>query len=307
MTTIDFDFRRLEIFCKVVELGSFSKAAEAIYLTQPTVSDRVASLEEMVGAKLLDRMGRRIKPTRAGELLYKRAVVLLDMKRTTALEMEAFLGLKRGQLNMGGSTIPGEYILPKAIGAFSQKYPLVTTVLSIADTGEIEKRVLDAELELGIIGSRSTNKNCDQTEIWQDELVVALPNRHQWAQRKIISPEELAEEPFILRESGSGTLSIIEKYLKGSSIKSLETLKVIARFGSSTAVKEGVKSGLGISILSSKAVETEIKAGMIKILRVKGLTMRRYFFLIRDKRRAVSPLAQAMFDFLLQYKYEKPA
>ncbi len=119
-TTIDFDLRQLEIFQKVVELKSFSKAAEAVYRAQASVSERIASLENQIGTRLIDRLGRQIVPTRAGELLYKHALLLLDMKKTACLEIQDFLGLKGGVLKIGGSTIPGEYILPKVIGRFRE-------------------------------------------------------------------------------------------------------------------------------------------------------------------------------------------
>ena len=141
-SSIDFDLRQLEIFRKVVELESFSKAGRAVYLAQASVSERIATLENMVGVKLLDRLGRKVVPNRAGELLYKHAVLLLDMKRTACLEMQEYLGMKRGEILMGGSTIPGSFILPKLIGRFREVYPLVTVTLMIADTSEIERRVL---------------------------------------------------------------------------------------------------------------------------------------------------------------------
>ncbi|MCJ7616265.1 MAG: LysR family transcriptional regulator, partial [Desulfobacterales bacterium] len=118
---IDFDLRQLEIFCKVVEHKSFSKAASAVFLAQASVSERISNLEEMIGAKLLDRLGREVVPTRAGILLYKNARLLLDMKRTACLEMEDFIGVKQGEIHIGGSTIPGEYILPKYIEQFNKK------------------------------------------------------------------------------------------------------------------------------------------------------------------------------------------
>ncbi len=299
MSSIDFDLRQLEIFCKVVELGSFSKAADAVYLAQASVSERIANLEKMVGVKLLDRLGRQVVPTKAGELLYKHAVLLIDMKRTARLEMEQFLGVKQGEIQMGASTIPGEYILPKVIGQFNEKYPSVSVTLTIADTSEIEGRVFQGDLELGVIGSKSPKKSLIQHELWKDELVLAIPAKHRWARKKVVSPGELFEEPLILREVGSGTLKSMEDYLQDPQSWSEGSVKVAARFGSSTAVKEGVKAGLGVSILSAKAIETELKAGILKALRVKGLSMYRSFFLIRDKRRIVSPLCQAMIDFLL--------
>jgi DNA-binding transcriptional LysR family regulator len=296
-TSIDFDLRHLEIFKKVVELGSFSKAGEAVFLAQASVSERIANLESMVGTRLLDRLGRRVVPTKAGELLYKHAIELLEMKRTACLEMLDFLGMKRGEIRLGASTIPGEYVLPKLIGRFGEIYPLVTITLAVADTGEIQVRVLEGHFELGVIGSKSSNRSLISHQLWEDELVLAVPAHHRWATRRFVSVADLCEEPFILREPGSGTLKIMEDYLQSNV---MDSLQVVARFGTSTAVKEAIKAGLGVSILSSRAVDTELKTGILKALRVKGFSMGRRFYLIRDKRRNVSPLCQALLEFLLE-------
>ncbi|MDY7035958.1 MAG: selenium metabolism-associated LysR family transcriptional regulator [Thermodesulfobacteriota bacterium] len=297
--SVDFDLRQLETFCQIVELGSFSKAANAVFLTQASVSERISNLENMVGTRLLDRLGRQIVPTKAGKLLYKHAVMLLNMKRTAQLEMQDFLGIKRGKIHMGGSTIPGEYILPKFIGRFHAQYPLVSVLLTIADTSEIESRVVEGDLEMGVIGSMGSHRSLIYHELWKDELVLAVPAQHRWAKKKTVSLEELIEEPFILREPGSGTLKIIENHLRDSMSMDQDSLQVVARFGTSTAVKEGIKAGLGVSILSSKAINTELIAGILKGLRLKGINILRSFYLIRDKRRITSPLSQAMVDFLL--------
>lgn len=298
MATIDFDLRQLEIFCRVVELGSFSKAAGVVFLAQASVSERIANLEKSVGAPLLDRLGRKVTPTKAGELLYKHAVLLLEMKRTASQELSDFLGLKQGEIHMGGSTIPGEYILPEVLGRFRTRYPRVSVILTIADTREIENRVLDGNLELGVVGSRGTHPSLIHHELWHDELVLAVPTSHLWARKKVITVKELAEEPFIMREVGSGTLKMVEGYLEASGSGGSVSLNIVARFGSSTAVKEGIKSGLGVSILSSRAIETELKAGILKTIKIKGLSMGRSFFLIQDNRRMTSPLCRALLDFL---------
>ena len=305
MSSVDFDLRQLEIFCKVVELESFSKAAHAVFLSQASVSERIANLEGSVGTRVLDRLGRNIVPTRAGELLYKNAVLLLEMKRTACLEMEAFLGLKQGEIQLGGSTIPGEYILPKIIGRFHQKYPLISVILSVSDTSEIRSRVLEGALELGVVGSKVPHKALIHHELWKDELVLAVPAQHRWAKRKEISLEELMEESFIMRETGSGTLNVMEEHLRASRAIRADALTVVARFGSSTAVKEGIKAGLGISILSSRALDTELKTGILKALKIKGLPIYRSFYLIRDKRRIASPICQGLRDFLLTTSKEK--
>lgn len=299
MLKMDFGFRELEIFCKVVELESFSRAAEAVFLVQASVSERIASLEKKIGIRLLDRLGRKVAPTAAGELLYKHAVLLLEMKETAQLEIEKFLGLEQGEVSMGGSTIPGEYILPGLISRFKNRYPHLAVTLTIADSGEIENQILEGKLEIGVIGSKSVHPNLLCRELWADELVLAVPAGHPWARRKTISLQELQEIPFILREEGSGTLKILESHLRESDPDGTHTLQVSARFGSSTAVKEGIKSGLGLSILSAIAIDTEIKAGLLKALKVKGLPMSRSFFLIRNKLRIASPACRTMHEFLL--------
>jgi DNA-binding transcriptional LysR family regulator len=302
----DFDLRQLEIFRKIVELGSFSRAADAVGLAQASVSERIEKLEGAVGAKLLDRLGRRVTPTRAGDLLYRHALALLEMKRTACLEMEDFLGVRKGELSLGCSTIPGEYILPKVLGRFGERFPHVTISLTIADSSEIEARVLEGRFELGVIGSKSSGNTLLSRELWEDELVLAVPASHPWAQRKSVSVEELPKVPFLSRGSGSGTLRRVEEYFQTAGVKGVEFLRIVARFSTSTAVKEGIKAGLGVSILSSLALDTELQAGLLKKLKIKGLPLYRRFYLIQDRRRTASPVCKAFVDHLLSSLKEGP-
>jgi DNA-binding transcriptional LysR family regulator len=240
-----------------------------------------------------------VVPTAAGKLLYKHACLLLDLKKHACNEMQGFLGTKKGEIHIGGSTIPGEYIFPKILENFRKKHPLVTVALTISDTSEIELRVMNGDFDLGVVGSKSTNDSLICRELWKDELVLAVPTKHKWAGKNQVHFEDLSKEPFILRETGSGTLKIIKEYLKVPVAKDINTLNIVARLGSSTAVKEGIKSGLGLSILSLRALETELKTGILKAVKIENLTMLRKFYLIRDKRRNVSPLCNAMLDFLI--------
>jgi DNA-binding transcriptional LysR family regulator len=297
--SVDFDLRQLEIFQKVVELGSFSKAGEAVHLAQASVSERIANLETTVGARLLDRLGRQVVPTKLGELLYKHALTLLEMKRTVCLEIDDFLGVRKGEIRIGCSTIPGEYILPNLVGRFGEQYPLVTISLTIADSRDIETQVLEGRFELGVIGSKASSRMLISHELWKDELVLAVPASHPWAARRTVSLEELSKVPYISREPGSGTLKMVEEYLRTAGSEGIESFHVVARFGTSTAVKEGIKADLGVSVLSSLALNTEIKAGLLKTLRLKGLRMSRRFYLIRDRRRTASPSCKAFVDYLL--------
>ena len=232
MLSVNFSFRELEIFCKVVELESFSRAAKAVFLVQASVSERIASLEEKVGTRLLDRLGRKVIPTAAGELLHKHATLILEMKKTAQLEMEKFLGMEHGEVSMGGSTIPGEYILPDHIARFNRRYPNLSVKLTVADSGEIEERVLNGQLEIGVIGSTSSHRNILCQRLWRDELVLAVPVHHPWSGRKEVSLRQLSEAPFILREEGSGTLKILDAHLRESGLDGINALRSSARFGS---------------------------------------------------------------------------
>lgn len=300
MARVDFDLRQLEIFCKVVELRSFSKAAAVFSIAQASVSERISTLEKAVGTRLLDRSGRQVTPTSAGKLLHRHAIDLLELKRSVGEKMERFLGIQEGEIRLGASTIPGEYILPGFIGAFHQRHPRISVTLEIGSTAVVEERVLSGTVELGIVGSRNGKRNLEYRNLWRDQLVVAVPAGHRWAGQREVTMDELLAEPFISRENGSGTLQVIEESLRAAGSAGLDRFQVAARFGSSTAVKEGIKAGLGVSILSARAVETEVNTGVLCTLTVEGLPITRLFHLIQDKRRTPSPPCQAMVDFLVQ-------
>ena len=295
---IDFDLRELEIFRRVVELRSYSKAAESVHLAQASVSERMATLERRVGTKLLDRIGREIVPNKAGELLYKLAVKHLELKRQTRIDLEEFLGVRKGDIQIGGSTIPAEYILPGIIKRFRESYPDVIVRLSIGDSDEISREVSKGSFELGVVGSKGKVTGLVYEEIWKDELVLVVPSTHRWARKKSVSFEDLCKEPFIQREAGSGTRQIFERRLRTSHSIGLDAFRVVSQLGSSTAVKEGIKNGLGISIISRRAVEEEVKAGSLRIIPVEKLSLSRSFYLIRDRRRTLSPLCRAFSHFL---------
>jgi len=296
---VDFDLKQLEIFQRVVELRSISKAAESFGLAQASVSERMATLERTIGTKLLDRIGREVLPTKAGELLYKKSIKHLEMKRQTCLELEEFLGICKGEIEIGGSTIPAEYILPGIIRRFREAYPEVVVRLRIGDSETVSRLVSEGRLELGIVGAAVKQRRLLCTELWEDELVLVVPPDHPWSRKRSISLEELCREPFIQRENGSGTRQILEQQFRLLYPKKFDGFRVVCQMGSSTAVKEGIRSGLGVSILSRRAVGADVQAGKMHIVPLKKFSLRRPFFLIRDRMRTQSPLCRALNRFLL--------
>jgi DNA-binding transcriptional LysR family regulator len=291
------DLWQLNIFCKVVELKGFSKAGNAVHLSQPTVSSHIKDLENHFECQLIDRLGKKAVPTKAGELLYSYAHKLIALRDEAESAMAEFHGDIKGRLVIGGSTIPGEYILPKHIGAFTVDYPRVSISLKIGDTENIIQDVLSGFLELGIVGAETSDKSIYQEKLIEDEMKLIVTADHKWAEKKSIRPDLLYKEPFILRESGSGTLKSIKLSFK-EKVGSIDDLNVVAEMGSTEAVIQGIKSKVGVSILSTIAVAEELKTGTLKALTVSRLNLKRSFYLITHKHRSPSPLCKAFIAFL---------
>ncbi|HEV8674250.1 MAG TPA: selenium metabolism-associated LysR family transcriptional regulator [Methylomirabilota bacterium] len=292
------DFRQLEAFAKVAETRSFSRAAEALRLTQSTVSEHVRLLEDEVGTRLLDRLGRETVPTRAGELLYGYAQRLLALRTDAQQALQQFLGQVSGTLTVGASTIPGEYVLPPLIGTFREKYPQVSIALRIADTRGIGEAVLEGRVELGVVGARPEHRSLHAVELMPDELVAVVPPGHPWFGRRQATLDELKPESLIVREPGSGSRQALENALHEAGT-TLADLRVIAEMGSTSAIKQAVKAGVGISIISKRAVEEECRHGLLWCVKVKDLHFTRHFYIVTHAGRSRSPLCQAFLDFLL--------
>jgi DNA-binding transcriptional LysR family regulator len=222
---------------------------------------------------------------------------MLALKDETEASLADFQGKIRGRLTIGGSTIPGGYILPQIIGRFCRSHPDVQVALINGDTEKIIDDVRSGIVELGIVGALAGDREIRQEPIVDDEMRLAVPAGHRWAGRKSVSVEELLQEPFIVRESGSGTLQSIQKSLARKGL-GVEDLKMIAEMGSTQAVIQGVKAGVGVSILSLVAMEESIGAGSMVALKVAGLNLRRRFYLTRHRLRSESPPCRVFTEFM---------
>lgn len=291
------NIRRLEIFCKVVELKSFTKAAETLLLSQPTVSEHIRALEEVLGEKMIDRLGREILPTPAGKFFYRYAREIVQMRDEALEALARFKGRLAGHLMLGASTIPGTYILPQLIAGFKELHPAIETTLRIADTADITHGVIEGEIEAGLIGSLSGDRRLKQREAFQDELVAAVHPKHKWADRGRISVEELEGEPFVLREKGSGTRSVTERILEAHGF-SLSRVYPVAEMGSTEAVRQGIKAGIGIAILSRRAIADDLSHGSLIEIEIDGVSFSRPLYLIQRRNRQPSPLCIAFLDYL---------
>ena len=300
------DLRRLEVFAKVAELGSFSRAAEALYLTQPTVSEHVRALEDELGVQLLDRLGRGATPTRAGQLLLGYARRILGLAREAQQALDQFQGRMSGELVIGGSTIPGEYVLPALIGTFKTKYPDISLSLLIGDSRQVGAWVEEGRAELAVVGARPASRALESRELMPDELVIVVPGGHPWASRKTVSLDELRREPMVMRERGSGSREAVEHVLEKAGV-TLASFRIVGEMGSTQAVKQAVRAGVGVALISRRAVDDECRAGLVACVKVKDLEVARSFYLVTHRDRTRSPLAQAFLDFLESQPLDRPS
>ncbi len=294
------DLRRLEVFCKVVELKSFTKAAEAVYLSQPSVSEHIRSLEETLQEKLLDRLGREVLPTGSGKILYQYARRILQLRDEALQAIEEYRGTLSGHLTLGASTIPGAYLLPQLIETFKVQHPTLQVTLKIADTAQIAVDLLHGELELGVIGARWKDQALECDEFFSDQLVLTVFPDHPWATREAVALEELGDQPFLLRERGSGTRIMMEQTLKDHGFDPAR-LALVAEMGSSEALRQGIKARMGISILSSLAVAEDLERGVLAAVPIQGIAMQRSFFLAQRRNRQLSPLGLAFLTHLQRH------
>jgi DNA-binding transcriptional LysR family regulator len=295
------ELNQLKVFCEVVRKKSFSKASEAVFMSQPTVSLQIRALEQELGTRLLDRQGREVRTTRSGEVLYEHARRILQLADQARQAIEQLKGLIKGELTIGASTIPGGYILPDLLAEFKRTHPGIELDLVVGDTKEIVQKVLDNEVELGVVGTKEKSDKLIFDTFITEKLVLIIPAHTQWFTHAITTVEELKKVPYILRESGSGTRTTIKRKLEEIGTKETD-LNIVMRLGSTAAVKRAVESGVGVSIVSEKAITNEIKLGSIKKMPIEGLELDREFFVVHKRQRSPSPATKALLQFLEEKK-----
>lgn len=293
------NLKQLEVFIKVAESGSFSKGAEATFITQSTVSQHISALESEFGLKLLDRTGKGALPTEAGKLLLDRARRLVDYAREIPIAIARFKGVEEADLNIAGSSIPGEYMIPAALPLLISRFPGLTIFLLQGDSREVLEKVMAEEVEFGVVGGRFAEESLEFTPFTRDELVLIAPAGHRWSGVVGISKQELLGQSFVLREMGSGTGKASAEALRETGIEP-DLLRVAAHLGSNEAVKRAVITGIGVSFVSSISVQWELAQGTLIQIPVSDVCIRREFYLVSRKGRELSPAAVAFSAVMME-------
>ncbi len=293
------DFRRLEVFVKIYQQKSFSKAGQALYLAQPTISEHIRLLEEDLGLALFDRQGKEVLPTPAGRLLYQYANQLMALRQDSLRAIEQFRDKGKGDLLIGGSNIPGQYLLPPLLGRFKKQFPHIKIRLWIGDTQVIREKLLEGVIEFGLVGAPVEHRQI-ACEFWvTDQMICVGPPGDPYKTTKAFTPEAVLKLPFIFREKGSGTRTAIEQALKKMNLD-IKNMNLVAEMGSNEAIRQAVKSAVGISILSKRAVVDDLEHGLLQEVKTKKLPLIRNFYLITLKQRTLSPLAKEFKEFIFK-------
>ncbi len=265
----------LRAFITVVELKNFSRAAELLHMSQPGVSLQIQSLENEFGATLLHRTSKSVTPTKAGELLYERAKEMLALYEEAKQEIQFLQNTISGDLQIGASYTIGEYVLPKIMARFSRRYPEVEISVKIANTDEIVRSVRTGELEIGLVEGDVSFKDLSIEPFMRDELVIVASPVHPLGEMTV-SAEQLQDQDWILRESGSGTRRYSDQFIEEYRLR----MRRHFLFSSSQGVKEAVSNGLGIALLSQYIVRKELQSGELREIRLKDKRFYRYFSII---------------------------
>lgn len=284
-------------YVRVVENHNLSRAAEEMNLSQPAVSKQIQSLEERYGVLLLERSGRKLKTTTAGEALYDCAREILKVMEKTDQVMEEIAESCRGRLMLGASTIPGQYVLPQYLKDFKDRFPNVNIVMKIADTEKIFNLVADREVDLGIVGAWMPNRKVDSFKWMEDELVVLVSANHPLAARNKVVLKELTTEKWIFREKGSGTRMATEEILISLGLRK-EELDIQAELGSTEAVVSAVEAEMGLALVSRHVAPQWTRNDRIVALTIAGGAAKRDIYVIYPRQRNRRRTVDNFLDFL---------
>lgn len=290
------DFRKLEAFCKVYELKSFSQAGKELFLSQPTISAHVLSLEKELGVQLLDRMGRVVLPTAAGEILYqhsRQAFSALDSARAEIMQLQDEV---TGQIIIGGSTIPAHYMLPQVMASYRRNHPAVKVEMRVGDTDTIAELVAAGAISLGIVGAKEAHPELVYDPLVDDELVlIAAPDL--LPEVASLTTSDLPRFPWVMREPGSGTRKTLAQALaeRGGDIRRLE---VSVSVDSTQAAVQCVKAGLGLTMTSRLVVTELVERGELVIIPLDDLEVKRNFYCVHHGKRHFFPAVTGFMKYL---------
>lgn len=284
---------QLKVFEAVARNLSFTRAAEELYLTQPTVSIQIKQLADIVGQPLLEQVGKRVFLTDTGRELLRVCRDIFESLSRFEMLVSDLKGVKAGKLRLTIITT-AKYFVPRLLGLFCQRYPGIDVSLKVTNRERVVQRMTDNMDDLYVLGQPPEHMDVEFKPFLENPLVVLAARSHALAHKKNISPQRLAEEPFLMREPGSGTRLATEQFFGERGLK----LKVKMELGSNEAIKQAVAGGLGVAVLSAHTLALERSIDELVILDVEGFPIRRHWYLAYPKNKQLSVVSLAFLEFL---------
>jgi Transcriptional regulator len=295
------DFKQLEAYVKTVELSSFSKAAECIFLSQPSVSLYVSSLEKELNTQLIIRSTKDVMPTQTGRIFYEYAKNILALKDKAAFAVQKQLDKLQGEIQILASSVPAQYILPEMLVKFSTKYPHLSYSVKQSDTGGVIAGVIAQECEFGIVGGKIDTSKCYYEMISSESLVMIAPYQEEYVSKPNFKLHEIfATKRFITREEGSGTRQCYEDFLFEQGIK-LNKNNTVATFSNTQSIIQAVSKGLGVAIVSAVAAKDYIAQKSVIPLNLGIDLPKRSFYFVFKKEAIISPQVKLFIDLVHEY------
>jgi len=296
------EFKQIEVYVKVVELSSFSKAAEAVFLSQPSVSSYINALEKELNTVLVNRSTKEVSPTLAGKILYENATKLLSLRTNTLEQIKHLSGSYSGEINILASTVPSQYVLPELLTHFNETYPDISFNVMQADSLEVSRGIAAQKADIGFSGGVTESEKCVYQEMIAEQLVFIAPyGSSDFSAKKEYSLEELLYKfRFVSRESGSGTRAAYESFFASQGI-ALNKINTLISFDNTQSIVNAVINGLGISVVSALAAKSFIDRKMIIPLKLQTEFPERKFYYVLKKNFSHSHLVDLFLEFSKTY------
>jgi len=295
------DFKQIEAFVFVAKYKSFSRAAEKLLLSQPTISTHISTLEEQLGVKLFDRLSKEVVLTEAGQVFYPYAVDILDLRERSHEAVKEFLNEISGHLHIGYSTVAAEFILPEVIKKFKEEYYKTFFTLDNGSTQNIIQRLSDGILDLAIVARKIPKKDLEYKVLTKDKIVLIVHKNHKFYTRDSVFIEEIIGEEFITREVGSGTRASVEHAFKQKGYD-FDSLNAVAVLSSTFSIRNAVKRELGIAFMSEMALAEEECNSGVKAIPVTDLVVEKDVYVVYSKNRTNKKLLKHFIETILKFK-----
>ena len=291
------NINQLWVFYNVAKHKSFTRAAETLFVSQPSISNQLKLFEDTYDLKLFERFGKKIELTSSGEILYSYAVRIFRLVEETEVVINELKATKAGRIRIGAGNTPGTYYLPEIIDSFRRKHPNIEIQMDVGYDLNIIEGILNFKSDLGLIGRSVSHPNIVSIPLWKEELILLVPPNHPFARAETINISLLQDQPFIMAEKGSGVREIAEEILSGMG----PAPRVIMELGENEAIKHAVASGLGITIISAMVAKRELETGSLRAVRLSGARIMRQFSIIHHRDKYLSQLIRAFMDEALRF------